>query len=159
MSGPLFVVALVVGQVLRMVFVDASQLMAGGDQPAWQVGSCCTSVYLDVGLHSFPLVHPGQQGEKFRKLLGSPPWLAPFLSSRRCAALRQLVFVFMVVCSLYAVLAFFCFAMEVLVDACWAGRRSAPRVSLRLKAQLADGCGSATLDAAGEPHWRAGGGL
>ena len=38
----------------------------------------------------------------------------------------MLVFGFVVVYSLYAVLALFCFVVEVLVDACWAGRRSAP---------------------------------
>ena len=34
-----------------------------------------------------------------------------------------------------------------------------PRVSLRLKARLAGGCGGATLDVTGEPYGRAGGGL
>ena len=94
-------------------------LMASGDQPTWQVGSCCASVLLDVGLHSFPLVHPGQQGEKFRKLLGSISWSSQVLSSRGRAALRELIFGFVVVYSLYTVVAWFCFVTEVLVLRLW----------------------------------------
>ena len=75
------------------------------------------------------------------------------------AALRVVVFGFVVVYSLYSVVALFGFVEEILVLACWAGGGAPLCVSLRLKARFADGCGSATLDVTGEPHGRAGGGL
>ena len=69
--GLLFVVALVAGRVLSVVFFDACDAHRWWRSDDLAGGLLLRSVQTDVGLRSFPLVHHGQQGEKFWKLLGS----------------------------------------------------------------------------------------
>ena len=120
-SSSLFRFALSHG--LQVVVADADG--ANGRAVDTHCGGCVVKIslvvmkiFVEVAV-PFPLVHPGQQGEKFRKLLGSISWSSQVLSSRGRAALRELIFGFVVVYSLYTVVAGFCFVAIVLVMRLW----------------------------------------